>query len=290
MSIDSLKYSINLLYHQFSRNFFAESSGHLHVVKRLFYALAAVVAALMLASIAWQQVYLFSVAGVFKDEGCATDSPLHILLSFDDRAHLDDWVEIAPELAEREVVATFMLDRIGTMENVHWQKVQVLIDNGHALGYHGEHHLGAVASGLAPEAWVEQEVLPSIEVFNERNLSSEVIAMPHGDSTSEHEAVILEVVERVRLTSGPSRGDVTPWSSGCGTGPVHAAVSLDERRGGVDRWLPDLLPMREKVGYGVVHVYAHEVGGEGIDSAALFAIVEASQSRGWSWVGYDALT
>ena len=260
------------------------------MVKRSFFALVAVVVALMLASIAWQQLYLLSVAGVLKDEDCAADTPLHILLSFDDRVHLDDWVEIAPELAKQDVVATFMLDRIGTMEDVHWQKVQVLIDNGHSLGYHGEHHLGAVASGLSPEAWVEQEVLPSIEVFSGRNLSAKVIAMPHGDSTSEHEVVILEVVERVRLTSGPSREDVTPWSSGCGTGPVHAAVSLDERRGGVDRWLPDVLQLREKVGYGVVHVYAHEVEGEGIDSAALFAIVEASQSRGWSWIGYDALT
>ena len=107
-----------------------------------------------------------------------------------------------------------------------------------ALGYHGEHHLGAVASGLSPEAWLEQELLPSIETFAARNLTADVMAMPRGDSTSEHETAILEVVERVRLTSGPPRGDVTPWSSGCGAGPVHAAVSLDEHRGGVERWLP----------------------------------------------------
>ena len=72
-------------------------------------------------------------------------------------------------------------------------------------------------------------------------------------------------------------------------GPVHAAVSLDEHRGGVERWLPEVLPLREEVGYGVVHAYSHEVGGDGVDKGALLALIEDSQSRGWSWVGYDAL-
>lgn len=259
------------------------------MVKRSLPALTVLLIVVMLTASAWPTYNLFMQAGVFQDEDCAEDAPLHILLSFDDRAHLGDWVEIAPELAEHDVVATFMLDRVGTMEDAHWQQVQVLLDHGHALGYHGEHHVGAVASDLTPEAWVEQEVLPSIEVFAARNLSAEVIAMPRGDSTSEHEAAILGVVERVRLTAGPPRDDVTPWSSGCGTGPVHAAVSLDEHRGGVERWLPEVLPLREEVGYGVVHAYCHEVGGDGVDKGALLALIEDSQSRGWSWVGYDAL-
>ena len=263
--------------------------GHERVVQRSLPALTALLAVLLLAASAWPTVSLFMYAGLLQEEDCSSDAPMHVLLSFDDRAHLDDWVEIAPALAERNVVATFMLDRIGTMEEAHWQQVQVLLDHGHALGYHGEHHLGAVASDLTPEAWVEQEVLPSIEAFAARNLSAEVLAMPRGDSTSEHEAAILEVVERVRLTAGPSRGDVTPWSSGCGAGPVHAAVSLDERWGGVERWLPDVLPLREEVGYGVVHAYGHEIGGDGVDQDALLTLIEDSQSSGWSWVGYDAL-
>lgn|GEM_PF-2241099 len=259
------------------------------MVKRSLPAMVVLATVLMLAASAWPTFSLLINAGVFQDETCASDAPLQVLLSFDDRAHLEDWVELAPELAEHDVVATFMLDRIGTMEDEHWQQVQVLLDHGHALGYHGEHHLGAVASGLSPEAWVEQELLPSLETFAARNLTAEVIAMPRGDSTSEHEAAILESVERVRLTAGPSREDVTPWSSGCGTGPVHAAVSLDERRGGVERWLIDALPLREKIGFGVVHAYAHEVGGDGVDPEALLALIEDSQSRGWTWVGYDAL-
>ena len=251
--------------------------------------MAVLVTALMLAASAWPTYSLFMHAGLFLEEDCPSDAPMHVLLSFDDRAHLDEWVEIAPALAERNVVATFMLDRIGTMEEVHWQQVQVLLDHGHALGYHGEHHLGAVASGLSPEAWLEQELLPSVEAFAARNLTADVMAMPRGDSTSEHEAAVLEVVERVRLTAGPPREGVTPWSSGCGTGPVHAAVSLDEHRGGVERWLPDLLPLREEVGYGVVHAYGHEVGGDGVDQDALLTLIDGSQSSGWSWVGYDAL-
>ena len=247
------------------------------------------VTALMLAASAWPTYSLFMRAGLFLEEDCPSDAPMHVLLSFDDRAHLDDWVEIAPALAERNVVATFMLDRIGTMEEAHWQQVQVLLDHGHALGYHGEHHLGAVASGLSPEAWLEQELLPSIEIFAARNLTADVMAMPRGDSTSEHETAILEVVERVRLTAGPPREGVTPWSSGCGTGPVHAAVSLDEHRGGIERWLPGLLSLRQEVGYGVVHAYGHGIGGEGVDQDALLTLIEASQSSGWSWVGYDAL-
>lgn len=251
--------------------------------------MVALVTALMLGASTWPTYSLFTRAGLLLEEDCSSDAPMHVLLSFDDRAHLDDWVEIAPALGERDVVATFMLDRISTMEEVHWQQVQVLLDHGHALGYHGEHHLGAVASGLSPEAWLEQELLPSIETFAARNLTADVMAMPRGDSTSEHETAILEVVERVRLTSGPPRGDVTPWSSGCGAGPVHAAVSLDEHRGGVELWLPDLLPLRQEVGYGVVHAYGHAIGGEGVDQDALLTLIEDSQSSGWSWVGYDAL-
>jgi hypothetical protein len=251
--------------------------------------MAAMAAVLMLAATAWPQMYMFSLAGMLHDKDCAADAPMHILLSFDDRAHLDDWVEIAPMLGERNVEATFMLDRVATMEESDWEKVEVLLDHGHALGYHGEHHHGAVASGLAPEAWVQQEVLPSMDAFASRNLSANVLAMPRGDSTSEHEAALLEVVERVRLTAGPAREDVTPWASGCGNGPVHAAVSIDERRGGVDRWLPEVLSLREEAGFGIVHAYGHDVGGEGVDPDALLEVIDASQKRGWSWVGYDAL-
>ena len=258
-------------------------------MKRSLPAMVVLATALMLGASAWPTYSLFMRTGLFLEEDCPSDAPMHVLLSFDDRAHLDDWVELAPELAERGVVATFMLDRIGSMEEEHWLQVQVLLDHGHALGYHGEHHLGAVASGLSPEAWLEQELLPSIGTFAARNLTAEVIAMPRGDSTSEHEAAILEVVERVRLTAGPPREGVTPWSSGCGTGPVHAAVSLDEHRGGIERWLPDVLPLRETIGFGVVHVYAHEVGADGVDREALLALIEDSQSRGWAWVGYDVL-
>ena len=246
-------------------------------------------AAFMLAATAWPQMQMFYLAGMLQDDGCAEDAPMHILLSFDDRAHLDDWVEFAPLLAERNVVATFMLDRVGTMEESDWEKVQVLLDHGHALGYHGEHHLGAVSSGLEPEAWVQQEVLPSMDAFASRNLSAEVLAVPRGDSTPGHEAAVLEVVERVRLTAGPAHEGVTPWASGCGKGPVHAAVSLDERRGGVDRWLPEVLALREKAGFGVIHVYGHEVGEQGVDPDALFDVIDASQREGWAWVGYDAL-
>ena len=262
--------------------------GHERVVQRSLPALTALLAVLLLAASAWPTVSLFMYAGLLLEEDCPSDAPMHVLLSFDDRAHLDDWVEIARAWRTRRR-GHLHADRIGTMEEVHWQQVQVLLDHGHALGYHGEHHLGAVASGLSPEAWLEQELLPSIETFAARNLTADVMAMPRGDSTSEHETAILEVVERVRLTSGPPRGDVTPWSSGCGAGPVHAAVSLDEHRGGVERWLPDLLPLRQEVGYGVVHAYGHAIGGEGVDQDALLTLIEDSQSSGWSWVGYDAL-
>ena len=128
----------------------------------------------------------------------------------------------------------------------------------------------------------------SIEAFAARNLCRGPRDAPWRQ-LSEHEAAILEVVERVCLTAGSSRGDVTLAVVGLRDGPVHAAVSLDERWGGVERWLSDVLPLREEVGYGVVHAYGHEIGGEGVDQDALLTLIEDSQSSGWScWVRCSA--
>ena len=51
--------------------------------------MAAMAAVLMLAATAWPQMYMFSLAGMLHDKDCAADAPMHILLSFDDRAHLE---------------------------------------------------------------------------------------------------------------------------------------------------------------------------------------------------------
>jgi len=259
------------------------------VLKRTSPAAGAFAVTLLLAALSWQQVVLIEVAGLYLEEGCPAAAPKQVLLSFDDRAHLADWVEVAPDLEAYGVRATFMLDRVTSMEAEDWANVSVLVAHGHALGLHGEHHVGATASGLSPEAWVAQEVIPSLDAMAEHDLVVDVVAMPRGDSTSAHEAALLDVVPRVRLTAGPPRDDVTPWASGCGDGPVHAAVSLDERRGGVDRWLPDVLDLRGEAGFGVVHAYGHSTGGEGVDVDALLALVDDSRAAGWSWVGYDAL-
>jgi hypothetical protein len=259
------------------------------VLKRTSPAAGAFAVTLLLSALSWQQVVLIEVAGLNLDEGCPAGAPKQVLLSFDDRAHLADWVEVAPDLEAHGVRATFMLDRVTSMRAEDWANVSVLVAHGHALGLHGEHHVGATASGLSPEAWVAQEVLPSLDAMAEHDLVVDVVAMPRGDSTSAHEAALLDVVPRVRLTAGPPRDDVTPWASGCGDGPVHAAVSLDERRGGVDRWLTDVLDLRGEAGFGVVHAYGHGTGGEGVDVDALLALVDGSSAAGWGWVGYDAL-
>jgi hypothetical protein len=226
--------------------------------------------------------------GSLSDASCDDDAQRLVLLSFDDHAHLDDWVEIAPALEERGVVATFMLDRIGTYSESDWSKVQVLVAHGQQVGLHGEHHVGAVASGLSPEAWVEEEVLPGLLLLREREIEPHVLAMPRGDSTPEHEEAVLDVIPRIRLTWVAPRENVAPWSSTCDVGPVHAAVSLDESQGGVGKWLPLALEFRENTG-GILHAYGHSTGGEGVDVDALLALVDGSSAAGWRWVGYDAL-
>ena len=259
------------------------------MLRRTAPAAVALAITMLLAAVSWQQIVVHEVAGLRLNEACPAEAPKQVLLSFDDRAHLADWVALAPELEAHGVKATFMLDRVTTMEAEDWANVDVLLAHGHVLGVHGEHHVGATASGFSPEAWVAQELLPSLEVMAERGLDVVALTMPRGDSTSAHEAAALDFVPRVRLTAGPPRDDVTPWASGCGDGPVHAAVSLDERRGGVDRWLPDVLDLRGAAGFGVVHAYGHSTGGEGVDVDALLAVVDESSAEGWRWVGYDAL-
>jgi peptidoglycan/xylan/chitin deacetylase (PgdA/CDA1 family) len=130
-----------------------------------------------------------------------------LALCFDDDS-IAEWYGIRDRLASHGAKVTFFVTRFAERSAEERGWLAELAADGHGVESHSVNHLDAPAyvreHGL--DAYIADELLPSLQVLRAAGYPSTSFAFPFGASTRELEAAVLEHVDRVRVGAGSC-----PW-------------------------------------------------------------------------------
>ena len=103
----------------------------------------------------------------------------------------------------RDERVTFFVSRFHNLSEVRVEKLHELHADGHAIEGHGQNHLHApnYAESFGVAAYVEDEVVSSLDSLRASGFSPTTFAYPFGARTGELDRAILEHVELVRSIS-----------------------------------------------------------------------------------------
>jgi peptidoglycan/xylan/chitin deacetylase (PgdA/CDA1 family) len=122
----------------------------------------------------------------------------------------DAWYAIRPQLLAVGARVTFFVSRYAALRDEQHAKLHELAADGHAIEAHGVLHLRAPEyvedHGLA--AYLDNEVVPSIEVMRADGFPVTSFAYPFGARTAEIDDEILEHVAILRSISFSYTGPV----------------------------------------------------------------------------------
>lgn len=129
-----------------------------------------------------------------------------LCLSFDD-TEVDAWFSLRELFAQYRVHVTFFVTMYARFSSEERAELHTLYADGHSIEAHGLNHLNALAyieaNGLA--AYIDDEVVPSVEILRADGFSPVAYAHPGGAHTRELDAAITQHVSLVRSISGRPR-------------------------------------------------------------------------------------
>jgi peptidoglycan/xylan/chitin deacetylase (PgdA/CDA1 family) len=130
-----------------------------------------------------------------------------LALSFDDQS-IGAWYGIRDRLAAQGARVTLFVTHYAESTDEERAQLAELAAAGHGVEAHGVDHLDAVAYARdhGAEAYVADQILPSVDVLEQAGYRVTSFAFPFGASSRELEAAALPHLARVRV--GP--GDC-PW-------------------------------------------------------------------------------
>ncbi len=126
-----------------------------------------------------------------------------IAIAFDDNA-VDQWLGIRELLQAHGARVTFFVSRYTLITDDERAGLDVLAADGHDLEPHSVHHLHAheyiADHGL--DAFMTDEVVPSIQVLEQAGYPATTFAYPFGEHSDALDDALLQYVDRVRTTPG----------------------------------------------------------------------------------------
>lgn len=125
-----------------------------------------------------------------------------VALTFDD-AHIDEWYEQRTLFAAYGARVTFFVTRIHRLSTARLDKLHELHADGHGIESHGLNHVHGpdYVEEYGLRAYLDDEVLPSLEVMRQEGFTPTAFAYPFGARTSEIDRAVLDHVELVRSIS-----------------------------------------------------------------------------------------
>ena len=124
-----------------------------------------------------------------------------LALAIDDNA-IDDWYALRPLLMAYDAHLTFFVSRWHQQGPQQIDELMQLAADGNELEPHTVNHLQPLpyvaANGI--DAWLANEVDPSIQVMREHGLTPQVFAYPFGQRDDEIDAAVLARLPFVRAT------------------------------------------------------------------------------------------
>jgi peptidoglycan/xylan/chitin deacetylase (PgdA/CDA1 family) len=124
-----------------------------------------------------------------------------LALAFDDQ-YIDAWYDLRGLLAAHRAHVTFFVTRFYSRTDEERAKLAALGADGHDVQAHSVDHLNALDyvrdHGL--DAYLNDEVLPSIQILRDAGYEPTSYAFPFGASDETIDNAVLEHVERVRVS------------------------------------------------------------------------------------------
>ncbi len=126
-----------------------------------------------------------------------------VAFQFDDDG-IDSWTEVRPLLDRYAARITLFVTRFDQMSADQRAQLHVLADDGHAVEAHSVSHVEAAryAAELGAQAYLDDEVLPSLAALRADGFTPESFAYPYGSHTPETDALIAPHVRFLRTTPG----------------------------------------------------------------------------------------
>jgi hypothetical protein len=138
---------------------------------------------------------------VIRYDEIATATKGGLAFAIDDNA-IDDWYALRPLFAEYAAHITFFVSRWSLQQPQQIDELLQLAADGHELEPHTVNHLHTLAyirdHGL--DAWLADEVDPSIEIMRQNGFSPAFFAYPFGERDDATDAALLERVGTIRAT------------------------------------------------------------------------------------------
>jgi len=153
-----------------------------------------------------------------------------IILSFDDGMNLESWNESRDFFTQNEIIATFFIDRWGSLSEERLQIIRQLHSDGHEIGFHGLNHAGYfdfIAQNLSAQDYIEQEIIPGIELMEEQGYEINSYAYPKGQRNVEIDHLIHEKIPVLRGTRSNAEGS-SNWLAVCEDQGVFRAISVGQ--------------------------------------------------------------
>lgn len=136
-----------------------------------------------------------------------------VVISFDDD-FVDEWFEVNNILQKYDWKATFFVTRFNQLSNAKIQKLKVLKYEGHEIAGHGLNHINAPTfiSSFGTSEYLNQEILPMINLMNNEDLYPTSFAYPYGSRDSTTDKLLLNEFKIIR---GTTYGNSNPASQSC---------------------------------------------------------------------------
>jgi hypothetical protein len=139
----------------------------------------------------------------YRDLDPEAEPQAGVVFAFDDNG-VDSWMSVRSLLQRHGVRATLFVSNFHELDAKQRAALHVLENDGHDIESHTVHHLEAAeyAAMHGAQAYLDDEVLPEIEMLRADGFSPESFAYPYGSRTPETDAVISPHVRWIRTTPG----------------------------------------------------------------------------------------
>jgi Polysaccharide deacetylase len=135
----------------------------------------------------------------YADFAHGRDASPGLALSFDDTS-VTEWVALRPMFAQYHARVTFFVTRYHNLSDEDRANLQLLAADGHDIESHTVNHLRApdYVENYGLEAYLRNELDPSIEVLRNDGYEVSAFAYPFGARTSELDDAIAKRVRVIR--------------------------------------------------------------------------------------------
>jgi hypothetical protein len=146
----------------------------------------------------------------YRDMLDLSDPRAGLALAFDDNA-VDAWMTMRETLTRHGARVTFFVTRYAQMSDEYKADLKLLAADGPDIEAHGVNHLDAAkyVADHGLDAYLQDEVLPSISVLIADGYPVHAFAYPFGSHSAEIDQALLQHIDLVRTTNSPC-----PWRSG----------------------------------------------------------------------------